>query len=427
MKQRVITATILVAIAVFLFLLPTSIAKYAIAVGVSIIAALAYKETLGLTESHKPYPNIIKVLGFICMEMMVFNSINASYIYNGASFIAIGLTILLLVIPSIFDKKGKYTTKEAFYLIGSTLMIGIFFNLLMLIFNANKWLSILFFIISLVSITVMYILDIVNYIIFKESNIYGAVYSHQKFSKDMGGIRLIFLKIFLNIIFLPYEMWENLDSIIRSFYRMTKKKKLLEWVTAEDGDKSIKNNLLTVYKHMWINIFLGIVFILVKSNFIFKIIGILFLIAPYVVFVISKINKPEDIVNTKDRKELNEIAYKTWKFFEDNINEKNNYLICDNYQEDRKEKTVNRTSSTNIGLELISILSAFDLGFIDFDKTKWYLKNIFNVLRILSKWNGHLYNWYETDTLDPLRPRYISTVDSGNFVRIFIYCKIIFE
>jgi len=208
---------------------------------------------------------------------------------------------------------------------------------------------------------------------------------------------------------------------------MTKKKKLLEWVTAEDGDKSIKNNLLTVYKHMWINIFLGIVFILVKSNFIFKIIGILFLIAPYVVFVISKINKPEDIVNTKDRKELNEIAYKTWKFFEDNINEKNNYLICDNYQEDRKEKTVNRTSSTNIGLELISILSAFDLGFIDFDKTKWYLKNIFNVLRILSKWNGHLYNWYETDTLDPLRPRYISTVDSGNFVRIFIYCKIIFE
>jgi len=297
----------------------------------------------------------------------------------------------------------------------------------LLVFNANKWLSILFFIISLVSITVMYILDIVNYIIFKESNIYGAVYSHQKFSKDMGGIRLIFLKIFLNIIFLPYEMWENLDSIIRSFYRMTKKKKLLEWVTAEDGDKSIKNNLLTVYKHMWINIFLGIVFILVKSNFIFKIIGILFLIAPYVVFVISKINKPEDIVNTKDRKELNEIAYKTWKFFEDNINEKNNYLICDNYQEDRKEKTVNRTSSTNIGLELISILSAFDLGFIDFDKTKWYLKNIFNVLRILSKWNGHLYNWYETDTLDPLRPRYISTVDSGNFVRIFIYCKIIFE
>lgn len=140
MKQRVITATILVAIAVVLFLLPTSIAKYAIAVGVSIIAALAYKETLGLTESHKPYPNIIKVLGFICMEMMVFNSINASYIYNGASFIAIGLTILLLVIPSIFDKKGKYTTKEAFYLIGSTLMIGIFFNLLMLIFNANKWL-----------------------------------------------------------------------------------------------------------------------------------------------------------------------------------------------------------------------------------------------------------------------------------------------
>ena len=79
-------------------------------------------------------------------------------------------------------------------------------------------------------------------------------------------------------------------------------------------------------------------------------------------------------------------------------------------------KTVNRTSSTNIGLELISILSAYDLGFIDFNKTKEYLKNIFNTLKMLSKWNGHLYNWYTTDTLEPLKPRYISTVDSGNFV-----------
>ncbi len=139
MKKRVITASLLVAIVVILFLLPANIARYAIAAGIAIVAALAYRETLDLKESHKPYPKLIKALGFICLELMVFNTTNASYIYNGASFAIIGITILLLLIPSIFDKKGKYTTKESFYLIGSTVVLGLFFNLLMLLFNGNKW------------------------------------------------------------------------------------------------------------------------------------------------------------------------------------------------------------------------------------------------------------------------------------------------
>ena len=59
--------------------------------------------------------------------------------------------------------------------------------------------------------------------------------------------------------------------------------------------------------------------------------------------------------------------------------------------------------------------------FIDFKQAKDYLKNIFNTIKMLSKWNGHLYNWYTINTLEPLKPRYISTVDSGNFVRIHVY------
>lgn len=140
MKKRVITAAVLVAIVVVLFVLPASISRIAIAVAAGILAAIAYKETLDLKESHKPYPKLMTALGFICMELMVFNSINASYIYNGASFGVLGLTILLLAIPSIFYKKEQYTTQSAFYLIGTTLVIGLFFNLLMLLFLGNKWL-----------------------------------------------------------------------------------------------------------------------------------------------------------------------------------------------------------------------------------------------------------------------------------------------
>ena len=111
-----------------------------------------------------------------------------------------------------------------------------------------------------------------------------------------------------------------------------------------------------------------------------------------------------------------DVAQKTWDFFEQYIQEENNYLMIDNYQEDRNEKIVNRTSSTNIGLELLAVISAHDLGFINFKKTIEYLSKILTIVSGLSKWNGHLYNWYDTKKLTPLIPRFISTVDSGNFV-----------
>lgn len=167
---------------------------------------------------------------------------------------------------------------------------------------------------------------------------------------------------------------------------------------------------------MWFNCLIGIIFLIFGPNIYLKLFGALFIIAPSVAQKISEEETEENFIEKAQAKKLEEIAFKTWKFFEDNINETNNYLIPDNFQEDRKEKTVNRTSSTNIGLELISIISAYDLGFINFDKAKEYIKNIFNTLKMLSKWNGHLYNWYTIDTLEPLKPRYISTVDSGNFI-----------
>lgn len=140
MKKRITTAAILVIAVILLFIIPNKISTIIMAVAAGILAALAYKETLDLKESHKPYPKLMTIIGFICMELITLNSINASYIYNGASFAAIGLTILLLLIPSIFDTKGKYTTKEAFYLLGTTIFIGLSFNLLMLLFFGNKWL-----------------------------------------------------------------------------------------------------------------------------------------------------------------------------------------------------------------------------------------------------------------------------------------------
>ncbi len=271
------------------------------------------------------------------------------------------------------------------------------------------------FFISFISILIPYLLDIINYIIFKESIMEGSVYAHKKFSKDFGTIQSSFIKILLEILFFPYQTYKNIDAIVRSIYRMKTKTKLLEWTTAEEGEKKSKTELKYYYAEMKVNVIIGILSIFLK-NYIINILGILWIVAPIFAWYISleKNNKKE--ITEKDKKYLKEIAKKTWYFFENFINSENNYLMIDNYQESRNKKIVDRTSSTNIGLEYLAIISAYDLGFIKFKTTIEYIENLTNTVNMLSKWNGHLYNWYNTKTLAPLMPRYISTVDSGNFV-----------
>jgi len=118
---------------------------------------------------------------------------------------------------------------------------------------------------------------------------------------------------------------------------------------------------------------------------------------------------------------IKNVAEKTWGFFAEYMNKENSFLPPDNLQESRREKVVCRTSSTNIGLGLLTIISAYDLKFITLEKAIAGIENTMETIVKLEKWNGHLYNWYNTKTLAPLLPKYVSTVDSGNFVRIYVY------
>lgn len=297
------------------------------------------------------------------------------------------------------------------------------FSLVLIISSAlicgySKNVSKTFLIIGILSSIVSYIIDLINYVIFKESYIEGAVYADKKFSKDKSSIEISIAKMLLQVMFLPYEAVKNLDAIFRSLYRKKHNCKMLEWVTAEDGEKNKKTALKDYYIEMKANIIFGIIFL-----FFIKIIGILWIIAPIFAWYISLENKKERIIEADDKKYLENVGKLTWKFFETYINEENNYLMIDNFQEDRDKKIVNRTSSTNIGLELLAVVSSYDLGYINFKTAVGLISKIINTVNNLSKWNGHLYNWYNTKTLEPLMPRYISSVDSGNFVRIFICFK----
>ena len=73
-----------------------------------------------------------------------------------------------------------------------------------------------------------------------------------------------------------------------------------------------------------------------------------------------------------------------------------------------------RTSPTNMGLALLPNLSAYDFGYIPAGQLIERTANAFRTMEALERHQGHFYNWYDTQSLTPLQPTYISTVDSGN-------------
>ena len=277
------------------------------------------------------------------------------------------------------------------------------------------------FMIGLISSIFPTILDLLNYIIFRKNTPDSLFLAHKNITKIIGDLNASVLRGALDFIFLPNKAYKSLDAIIRSIYRMkVSRQNLLEWTTAEDAEKRAKKDLVSYFKEMKANVILGIAggaLGVTMANPLCFIIGAIWTVAPAVAYAISKdlkINTQN--MKTTDKEYLRKIGKKTWEFFKENINEENNYLPPDNYQEDRKEKIAYRTSPTNIGLGLLAVVSAYDLGYIGEDECIKIIEKILSTVEKLPKWEGHLYNWYDTRTLTPLIPRYISTVDSGNFV-----------
>lgn len=302
----------------------------------------------------------------------------------------------------------------------SVLITTILMLIIKLIYKVNIYPIIIF---SLIGICIPYILELINKIIFKKDG----EKKQKTFVKNQTTLQTSLLKMFFSIACLPDKAYMACNAGITSLYRMlVSKKHLLEWVTAEEAEKNSKNDLKTYYSKMFPNVILGILGLAILTLFNFKfsgiiilIISVLWIIAPAIMCYISKpiyeINKL-DLLNNKDKDYVLEIAKKTWQFFKDNLNEKTNYLPPDNYQEDRIEKVINRTSSTNIGLGMLAVISSYDLKFESLTNTIDLLEKMINTICSLQKWNGHLYNWYNLDDLQPLTPRFISSVDSGNFV-----------
>ena len=240
----------------------------------------------------------------------------------------------------------------------------------------------------------------------------------------MRGSFKSFRQIIFIISFIPYQAYLMSDAIIRTLFRLlVSKKHLLEWQTAEETDKSTNNSLKAYIKRMWFAELSGIALIILSLNSSTDVaivnlpLAILWIFSPYIAFYISLPDKVDiKKISQEDKEYLRDNARRIWAYYEDFVNEENNYLAPDNYQENPFKGVANRTSPTNIGMGLISNLVAYDLGYISIGEVVDRVELILNGMKKLNKYKGHYLNWYDTKNCEALWPRYVSTVDSGNLL-----------
>ena len=244
---------------------------------------------------------------------------------------------------------------------------------------------------------------------------------------------LMFERAFMELVLTPYRAYTAADAILRTLFRvLVSEKNLLKWNASETVDSSIVNTKKGYFLTMWSSLIPSAVLLGLLVGMKIRPLGIvlygvvilIWCISFYLAYYISQPRKQNlHTEKVEDKELLLETARRTWRFFKDHSSKENNWLCPDNYQIAYIEKISDKTSPTNIGLQLLSILSARDLGYETLSATLGLLENLLDTVVKLPKWKGHLYNWYNINTLKVLDPEYISTVDSGNFIGHLIALK----
>jgi len=250
----------------------------------------------------------------------------------------------------------------------------------------------------------------------------GGISKRTYFRGVLSDLSLSASQIGLTITFIAYQAWVMADAILRTLGRMIWRRNLLEWVTAAQAKYAVDLNLYGMYRRMFggVAAALGALALVVLGRhqslpaaapFV-----LLWAAAPAVARWISLPPRPSgaEPLSRADIQALRLASRRTWRFFEVFVSATDHWLPPDNFQEDPKPVVAHRTSPTNIGLYLLSTLAARDFGWVGTVEAVERIEATLATMARLELHNGHLYNWYDTRDLQPLAPKYISSVDSGN-------------
>ncbi len=226
---------------------------------------------------------------------------------------------------------------------------------------------------------------------------------------------LEFARCVIELAMLPTVAIHKLCAVAVTLYRLAVKRKLLEWsVFAHTRGK------ISFLPNVIATIAITAATALFNLSVIYYVVAALFLAGaaiPRIISVEKEERTPSDALSFF----VTDTAKKTFAYFEaqENMFE----LPCDCYQEDNLKGWCARTSPTNIGMALTAYASAYEIGIIDKSRLLWYVERIVSAVEKCEKYNGNLYNWYDCVTLEVLPKRFVSTVDSGNFLAGLSLCS----
>jgi cyclic beta-1,2-glucan synthetase len=232
----------------------------------------------------------------------------------------------------------------------------------------------------------------------------------------------------LTVAFLPYDAGISLDAVTRTLWRLIfTRRHLLEWQTSDDSECDDKDTLQSFYAAMSCAPVLAVgasaLFFFLGNPASWIIFGFLalWLVSPAIAWWISlPIEEKRVELSTEQIFQLRKLARKTWNFFETFVSAEEHWLPPDNFQEYPHTIIATRTSPTNIGLALLSTLAAHDFGYVSLCGLTERLAHTLETVEKLERYRGHFYNWYDTRTLKPMAPLYISTVDDGNLAGLLL-------
>ena len=244
----------------------------------------------------------------------------------------------------------------------------------------------------------------------------------------------------LALVFLPHQAWISADAIIRTLWRMgVSRRYLLEWQTAFQSERSGSASARDVWRAMWPSVLFsaGLFLALLLRHgtgqeggtgphrwawvLVCSVLAGAWVCAPQVAHWLGQSPKRrERRLAPALRADALRYALLHWRFFERFVTAETHWLAPDNVQEDPVPVVAMRTSPTNIGLQLLAVTSAHDLGFLPLEEMISQLERVFASLERLPRFRGHFYNWYDLHDLRELAPAYVSTVDSGNLAGLLI-------
>ncbi len=379
-------------------LLEGSILRTALASDVEVQDGFPSNYIAYMKRNHRWYRGDMQIIRWLLSRKSQLNTLSKWKIFDNLRRPMVDVFLLLYLVISAFLMPNKITFSIIFVFI--TINFGYLISLFMLLIHGKKRYN-----------------------------------KEQQYIPIIHGVSAQLLTMCFNFVTMPYKAYVCLNAFIKSIYRMLiSKKHLLEWTTSEIVDKMAKSSLGYYVAHMILNILFGVIFLIplftknidsMLNRHMYIFLFVAFMFAPVLAYLLGKdhLIKKHKKLDKEKQKDILEVAKKTWSYFDMCMSKVNNFLPSDNFQENRRYKIANRTSSTDIGFGILAIISAYDLKFITKEDALIRLNNIYSTIQKLEKWNGHLYNWYNIKNLEPLRPRFVSSVDSGNYVACLYVAK----